>query len=415
MKGFEGKSCGRRASLSGARSTLDPADPRSKQRPGSLGAHNLPRHNMGKRYKVCLWGSDSIYCWEHVKEFGDEFDIFSIVTARTFEYKFDIRIVNPFKRRPLSIVFGILNIARIMYLFRKYDRKCDCHLVHYLSLPYALAIGLLPLRKPIIYCVYGSDVRTPRGWNKKIVKKALGRIDVIFSGIEKSFWRKYIVSKYGVSEKKIVAIWWCPVNSCFKRFDGRMTGNLRRKWNLTKEYVVFSPRATKEFYNQHLLIEGVGLLNDELKKKIQVVLTGLGDLEYRKRLVEMGKTKGIEVVDLGRRLTPEEMAEIYNISVITPNISKGDDLGRSTFEAVACGSILLLNKNSEPYRELFRDGKYCRFVELSAEDVARSIEYILDNREALKEEEERLRIMGLINWETNKRQMSECIKGLIER
>ncbi|MCK4245391.1 MAG: hypothetical protein KAX20_07185, partial [Candidatus Omnitrophica bacterium] len=72
---------------------------------------------MGKRYKVCLWGSDSPYCWEHVKEFGYEFDMFSIAVGRAFGYKFDIRIINPFKRRPLSIIFGILNTARIIYLF----------------------------------------------------------------------------------------------------------------------------------------------------------------------------------------------------------------------------------------------------------------------------------------------------------
>lgn len=369
---------------------------------------------MSKRYRVCLWGGDSLYCWEHVKEFGDEFDMFSIVVGRAFGYKFDVRIINPFKRRPLSTIFVILNIARIIYLFLKYDRKCDCHLVHYLGLPYALAIALLPLRKPIAYCVYGSDVRTPEGWNKRIVKKALGRIDVIFSGITQSFYRKYIVSKYGINEEKIVPILWYPVNSCFKRFNDETIDKLRRKWNLTKEYVVFSPRATKEFYNQHLLIEGVGLLNDELKKKIQVVLTGLGDPEYRRSLVEMGKTKDAEVIDLDRILTPEEMAEIYNISVITPNISKGDDLGRSTFEAVACGSILLLNKNSGPCQEIFRDGKYCRFVELRAEDIARSIEYILNNMDALKDEEECLRLMDIVNWERNKRRITECIKELVE-
>lgn len=369
---------------------------------------------MGKRYKVCLWGSDSPYCWEHVKEFGDEFDMVSIVVGRAFGYKFDIRIINPFKRRPLSIIFGILNIARIIYLFLKYDRKCDCHLVHYLSLPYALAIALLPLRKPIVYCVYGSDVRTPEGWNKKIVKKALGRIDVIFSGITQSFWRKYVASKYRVDEKKIVPILWYPVNPCFKRFDDKTIANLRRKWNLTKEYVIFSPRATKEFYNQHLLIEGVGLLNDELKEKIQVVLTGLGDPEYRRSLVEMGKTKGVEVVDLGRILTPEEMAEIYNISAITVSIPKADALGGSNLEAIMCGSILLLNKNNGPYREVFRDGKYCRFVELSAEDIAQGIEYISNNVDALKDDEERLRLMELVNWERNKKEVAKRIKELIE-
>jgi glycosyltransferase involved in cell wall biosynthesis len=350
-----------------------------------------------------------------VKEFGDEFDMFSIVVGRAFGYKFDIRIITPFKRRPLSIIFGILNIARIIYLFLKYDRKCDCHLVHYLSLYYALAIGLLPLRKPIVYCVYGSDVRTPEGWNKKIVKKALKRIDVIFESSQ-SFGRKYIVSKYGVDEKKIVPILWYPVNSCFRRFDDKTISSLKKKWNLTKDYVIFSPRTTVELYNHHLLIEGLGLLNDEVKKKIQVVLIGFGDAGYRKALVEMGKTKGIEVVNLGRILTPEEMAEIYNISAITSSISSGDDIGRSAFEAIMCDSIPLLNKDSGPCREVFRDGKYCKFIELTAEDIARDIDNILNNNniDALKDEEERSRLMDIVDWEKNRRRITECIKGLVE-
>jgi len=370
---------------------------------------------MGKKHKICLWGIDSPYCWEHAKEFSNEFDMFSIVLGNGFGYNFDIRItnLNPFKKRPFSTVFAILNILRIMYLFLKYDRKCDCHLVHYLTLHYALAIALLPFKKPIVYCVYGSDVRTPEGLRKKIVKKALERVDVMFC-LSRSFFGPHIVSKYGIDEKKIVPILWYPLNPRFKKFDDKTIDNLRKKWNLTKEYVIFSPRATKEFYNHHLLIDGLGLLSDGLKKKIQVVLTGFGDPECRKRLVEMGKAKGVEVVDLGRILTPEEMAEIYNISTITPNISKADDLGRSTFEAIACGSILLLNKNSGPYREIFMDGKYCKLVELNAEDIARGIKYIINNIDTLKDGKERLRIMNIVNWEKNKSKIIECIKELVE-
>ena len=158
---------------------------------------------MNKKHKICLWGIDSPYCWEHVRAFSDEFDMFSIVVGRGFGYNFDVQVIysNPFKKRPFSIIFWILNNARIMYLFLKYDRKCDCHLVHYLTSPYALAIALLPLRKPIIYCVYGSDVRTSEGIRKKLVKKALERANVIFC-FTQSFYRKYIVSKYGIDEKR---------------------------------------------------------------------------------------------------------------------------------------------------------------------------------------------------------------------
>ena len=370
---------------------------------------------MAKKQKICLWGIDSPYCWEHAKEFSDVFDMFSIVFGKGFGYNFDIQIINPFKKRPFSTVFEFLNILRIMYLFLKYDRKCDCHLVHYLSSQYALAIALLPLKIPIVYCAYGSDVRTPEGWRKKIVKKALGRIDIIFSGITQSFRKKYIVSKYGIDEKKIISpLMWYPINFCFKRFDDKTVDNLRKKWNLTKEYVIFSPRATVEFYNHHLLIDGLGLLNDELKKKIQVVLTGFGDPEYRKRLIEKGRAKGVEMVDLERILTPEEMAEIYNISIITPNISKADDFGRSSFEAVMCGSIIVLDKNAETCREVFRDEKYCKLVELNAEDIAQNIIYILNNINTLKDEEERLRIMDIASWEKNKSKIIECIKERIE-
>ena len=372
-------------------------------------------HNeTGEKYKICLWGIDSPYCFEHVKEFSGEFNVFSVVLGRVFGFNFDIQIINPFKKESLLFtIFRILNVARVMYLFLKYDRKCDCHLLHYLTLPYALAIALLPLKKPIAYFVYGADVIDPEGFQKKLVKKALKRVDVIFC-LTRSFYTKYIVNKYGIDEKKIVPIWWSPINPSFKRFDDKTIENLRKKWNLTKDYVIFSPRATLEFYNHHLLIDGVALLDKDLKEKVQIVITGFGDSGYRRRLVEQGKKEGIEVVDLRRILTPEEMAEIYNISIITSNISNGDDLGRSTFEAIMCGSILLLNKNSRPYQEIYRDGKYCKMVELKREDIARSIEFILYNTDALKDEEERLRIINIVNWDRNKSKIIECIKKMIE-
>ena len=371
------------------------------------------KKHIDTRYKVCLWGSDSPYCWEHVVGLADECDMSSVVIGQAFGYEFDIRIINRFSRRPLSTAVALWNRARIMYLFLKYDHKCDCHLVHYLSPEYAQAIAFLPLRKPTVYCVYGSDVRTPQGIHRRIVGRALRRVDAILAGVTSSFPEKHIVSRYGVDEKRIIPILWYSLGSCFRRLGDEAIAGLRRKWDLTREHVILSPRATKPLYNHHLLIEALGLLDDELKEKIEVVVTGFGDLEYRKRLLQMGEAQGIDVVDLGRILTPEEMAEMYNIAAITPNIAGvADDLGRSTFEAVACGSILLVSKDSGPYQEIFRDGKYCRFVELTPADIARAVEDILRNGDSLRDEEERQRIMDIVNWEKNKRRMVECIKTL---
>lgn len=361
--------------------------------------------------KLCLWGSSSIYFKEHITALKDEFDLISIaiITDSKDSFPYDIRLIN----RHNPFISRRLNLLKIMYLFLKYDKICDCHIIHGLKHEYALAIALLPLKKPIIYISYGSDVRKPVGYRmperylKWINRKALEKMDTIIS-YARSFYKKYIVDQYGIDERKILQLWVFPIDPVFRKIDD--IEKIKKKWGINRKYAIFSPRATMELYNHHLIIDALSMVN--LKDDIQFIITGFGEQKYRERLIKLAEGKGVSIINLRKVLAPEEMAEVYNISVITPNIPVVEDLGRSPFEAILCDSIVLLNKSSKPQREIFRDGKYCKFVELDARSIADTIESILNKPEEYKDEEEYNRIKDIVNWDKNKRILINYIKSI---
>ncbi len=361
--------------------------------------------------KICLWGSTSIYFKEHIKALN-EFDIISIsMITDEDNFPYNIRLTNN-----SSFITRRINLLKIMYLFLKYDKICSCHIIHGLKHEYALAIAFLPLKKPIIYISYGSDVRKPVGYRmpesylRWVTKKALENTDVIIS-YTKSFYKKYIVEKYGIDESKIMQLWAFQIDPVFRKMNNDEIERLREKWHISKKYVIFSPRSTKEMYNHHLMIDAISMLEE--KVDIQFIITGFGDRAYRERLMRLGKEKNVNIINLGRVLKPEEMAELYNIAIITPNIPVVEDLGRSPFEAVLCNSILLLNKDSRPQREVFRDGKYCKFVNLDAKEIADAIQYIINHIDKFRDREEYTRLKDIVDWDRNKNILIDYIYKII--
>ncbi|WP_269849861.1 glycosyltransferase [Methanosarcina horonobensis] len=157
---------------------------------------------------------------------------------------------------------------------------------------------------------------------------------------------------------------------------------------MDSKYVIFSPRTADGLYNHHILVKAVSFLEDDLKKDIQIVITGYtgaGNRDYLNRLIEIGKENNVCMVNLDKFLTPQEMAEIYNISSINVNIPKHDQLARSIMEGCLCGCIPLLNVEIPAYHDLFKNEENCVFVEPEPEAVATKIEWILKNGDKLEE------------------------------
>lgn len=365
--------------------------------------------------KVCLWGSRSPYSWDFVKEFKDEFDIYSVVIEYSnseFKYKYSKKIKNPIKFKPFSTLFNLLFIVPYLtYLIIKYDKKYDCHVIHYLSDIIAIAMILANPKKPIVYFTYGSDYRYPK--LKRIFKNMLERIDLIMSG--SIIVANELIRYYNVNFSKIDTTLTFKVDKVFTKLPLSCKNKIREKLKLSNEdIVIFSPRAIKSFYNHHLLLSAINLINKNISKKIKIIFIKYGDKKYYEKLFKDFSYLKKYCIVIDNILTPKEMAEIYNISDITVSLPLNDGIGKSNVEAILCGSIVLLNEEIKNYKILFRNGKYCKYTKPTPESIAKSIENIIIDLESFKVEQERIRILRFIDWEKNKKQIINKIKKVIE-
>jgi len=279
---------------------------------------------------------------------------------------------------------SIISLLKLPFIIRSTEKDVDGFLVHYLNPYFAFLIGFGLFKKPIAYFSYGEDIRQTgiRGW---LVKKALQNINLILVDNIKA-QGLFIHDKYKIPFNKIVSnIKLFQTNKSFKKHSCESILSNRKEWNLSKKYIIFSPRTLIKYYNHHLLIEGLNLLDESLKNQLQIVITGVGDQKYIENLLMLAKRYNLDLLNMERKLNPQEMAEIYNISLINVNIPNQDQFGRSIIEGCFCGSIPLLNSEIPNYYEHMEDGKNCIFVDPFPNDIAAKIKYIIDNSDIIKE------------------------------
>lgn len=279
------------------------------------------------------------------------------------------------KKSPLDLIKFIPSI-------RRGQTETDIRIFHYLNPFFLILLALGTFRKPIVHFCYGGDIKKsgPRKW---ILRGVLQNMSQIF--IEQDAQRRYLQSDYQIPNDKIessLIIW--NVSSCFKALPYNEIKSLRQKWGLLGKYIIFSPRTLDEHYNHHLLLEGINLLHEEIKKDIEVVITGVGDGKYIDKLLAFAQRNQIRIKNLDMFLTPQEMAEIFNISHINVNIPKHDQFGRSIMEGSLCGSVPLLNIDIPTYHDYVKDNVNCIYTRAESKEIAEKIAYILENYERIK-------------------------------
>jgi len=99
--------------------------------------------------------------------------------------------------------------------------------------------------------------------------------------------------------------------------------------------------------------------------------------KYRQRYFDELKTKtNIQIVN---GLNPYQMADYYNTCKSVFNISMRGDLNMRTFEAMACGSLLITQDIKNGLRDLFEPGKHIAIHNLN--NAADIINYYIKNPE----------------------------------
>lgn len=279
------------------------------------------------------------------------------------------------KRSPRDLMKFILSA-------RQGQTETDIRIFHYLNPFFSTLLAAGTFRKPMVHFCYGGDIKQ-RGLKKWLLRRALHNMSQIFS--EQDAERRYLQSEYQLPNDKIessLIIW--NVNSCFKAIPYNEIKLLRQKWGLFGRYIFFSPRTLDEHYNHHLLLEAINLLDEGKKKDIEVVITGVGDKKYIEKLLLFAQRNQIRIKNLDKFLTPQEMAEIFNISHVNVNIPKHDQFGRSIIEGSFCGSIPLLNIDIPTYHDEVKDKVNCIYTRAERKEIAEKIVYILENCEGIK-------------------------------
>jgi glycosyltransferase involved in cell wall biosynthesis len=203
--------------------------------------------------------------------------------------------------------------------------------------------------------------------------------------VEQNEEKLFIQNEFQIPDNKIdssIVIW--NINKCFKIFPEQDLDLIKNKWNIKKRYIIFSPRTLSEFYNHHILLEGINQLDEKWKRDIQVIAVGIDEESYIHNLLDLASKYKIELTIINKYLSPMEMAELYNLSHLNVNIPKHDLFGMCIQEGCLCGSIPLLNIDIPTYHEYMKDKINCFYVKLDSTDIAEKIENILNRCHHLK-------------------------------
>jgi glycosyltransferase involved in cell wall biosynthesis len=239
---------------------------------------------------------------------------------------------------------------------------------------------------PRVLTPWGSDIRrliAARATGSlteeaRLVDQALRASDIISTnapGLEEE-WS----SGTGISKDRFQLFGWGVDTDIFRPPDGpRSSASARLQ--------VLSPRLAQANY-QILTIMKAWLLADaapdasaKLRDSRLVILRGGADFASWREIAEWEDANCPEtVILLDAHITADGMADVYRSAAATIMIPKADLLASSLLEALACGSIPIVNRQT-CYQTVMRDieertGEHCVGIVAASdapEDVARAI------------------------------------------
>lgn len=229
---------------------------------------------------------------------------------------------------------------------------------------YASTYGIVSLKSgfnPNIIISIGSDVTKTPFWLMRYVKKSFEYCTTILTLMP--IGKKIISNNFGINENKIKCIDWgidlnvfYPIN--ITKENDKTTLKFLEEFGLilNKKYIL-SPRSCKLFYNIHEIINGFSSISSIIEHNL-IILYALGDEKYWKFLLKIIKDKSLEnrIIMIRRFLTMREIALLYSLSSITISIPDRDFRPQSLFEAMGCGSLLIVS-DLTVYKDIIFDSK----------------------------------------------------------
>jgi glycosyltransferase involved in cell wall biosynthesis len=260
----------------------------------------------------------------------------------------------------LSIVLDVLRVNHPAYVLANF---------HYLSPRWAAYV--LARHGPSMITCWGSDIlvhyRRARGPLKALLRAALRKAVAITCDSEDI--RRIVVEATGRPEKVHLVYWGVDLRRFFVTPDSRNLA--RRHYRIPPDaIVILSIRRAVPNFQLEQLIEWFATSMRDPRVILFIHAVPTYDPEYASRCIQ--RASGIPNVILNtKKLTTEEMRELYALSDIDIHNPVSDGTPVSILEGIACGNLMLCSEAIEAYRNLARQYAIAFFRSLEEVTVER--------------------------------------------
>lgn len=250
--------------------------------------------------------------------------------------------------------------------------------VYYAYSYFAWVAGVLGC-KPLIVTTMGGDVLfdeqgSPGPIGKWLTVRLLRQADYITS--QSDFLSDEIGRLAGVSGKTERVLWGVSPDE-FRRRD---PSGLRHALGLEPEArIVLSPKILQPFYRVHLAVEAMAIVRCSIPDAVLVVSEYAADPNYRAEIVgRIDELDLAEHVKFVGQIPYEQMPRYYSLANVSVGIPRSDSLPQSLFEAMACGTPMILSRLPR-YEEIVRHEESAYFVDPEPDAIAAGIVRLLDD------------------------------------
>ncbi len=191
-------------------------------------------------------------------------------------------------------------------------------------------------------------------------------------------------------------------------------GEFKKKYNLPEaSKIIFSPRTLRPLCNISEIIDTINLTVTKYPDVYYIFCSSTKNKQYENRISE--EHLGDHVIFLGYVDNEKEMPYIYRDSEIVISIPNSDSSPRSVYEAMACGSNVIVS--DLPWiGDKFKDGKELFIIPLHDKiQLQSTIDSILSGKKRIDENTEYRRIRQILDYRIARKQLKriyfDVIKG----
>lgn len=250
--------------------------------------------------------------------------------------------------------------------------------IHYAANRFAWSTLMLKDFPPVIVTVMGGDVLDDEQTSLSFAARWMTRQLLKYSHVVtvKTAHLKQVVKSAGVAPARIFDLMWGIEPYYFLQKEPTLT---RKTMGFSdNEWIIFSPRSLKPFYNHHLLLEASHAIETN-GVQIRIVFTDYNaDQTYRSGIESLAQSYGLsDSIIFLDRLNQEEMAGMYSLSDIVVSLAPSDGFPHSVLEAMATGACCLVTR-LDRFSDVLVDGENAVMTDLMAVELRSNLEAILN-------------------------------------